>query len=114
MGAIGFCPLAKRVGEWRKSGPIRGRGITRPAQAQRGRVGIPPDRQGRPQAETAWLLRQGAGTGPKINSLQRNNNGPPMGKPMPACLHRTISLQERCPGRAKRPGHDRAGALKEA
>jgi hypothetical protein len=67
-GVIGFCLLAKRVGEWRNGGADRGGGGS-PALHKRSAEGRghPRDHQARPlAAETAWPLRQGAGTGPGI------------------------------------------------
>jgi len=79
MASIGFCPLAKQVGEWRIEDRSAGRGIARPARsaAQEGR-GNPADRQARPlAAETVQSLRQGAGTGPKNPNEQPRRPGPP-------------------------------------
>jgi hypothetical protein len=75
MGAIDFCPLAKWVGEWCKSGLIAGRGSPglhwREAE---GRAGTPRDhKRGAARGETARPLHQGAGTGPgHWRSTRRN------------------------------------------
>ena len=59
--------MANRVGEWRKHGLIAGEGDHPPCTSEARKGGDTPaiTKRSRAAAETAWPLRQGAGTGPK-------------------------------------------------
>jgi hypothetical protein len=76
MASIDFCPLAKWVGEWRKHGLVAGRGSPVLHEAQRRKDGDTPaiTKRSAARAQTAWPLRQGAGTGPGASQTTRRHS----------------------------------------
>jgi hypothetical protein len=80
MGAIGFCLLAKRAGEWRKSGPVSGEGDRLPCTGAQRRKGGDTSliaKRGRARPRRSSPCARGPEQAPKSNRPAPAVNPPP-------------------------------------